>query len=136
MRKLIGLSIFIGLAVILYAQSTTLLLPIWNTTSRRYEWLKLGSGFKISGGVISVDVPAPSHIWVRVYDRKLTQAVDGTYTLPAGIQSIVIHANGLRLNSVVDYQVLTDATATRIAPRYPWPAIDWDVFADYDVDAP
>lgn len=139
MRKKVLLAIFVLVAIPLVtviAQTQPRLLGLfWDTVARRYNYYALGTGFKVESGTISVDfssVPLPQIPKAVVYGRLVTQAADGSYSLPVDCDSakpVQVYVNGLRYNTDSDYSI----TNGKLVPKYPWSSADWEVRVDYIV---
>jgi hypothetical protein len=97
------------LAVTAISQST-LRLPVWD--GRQYTFPRLGSGFVVANGTISV---TPSEVPQRKYGQILPfDASQSAWVLPASATNIVVFVNGLRYTSGVDYSATTTTGAVFI----------------------
>ena len=124
-------TVLIFAAVLLAATAisqSVLRLPVYD--GRQYSFPRIGSGFVVSNGVISVTPPT---VTPRKYGQILPFDVSqGAWILPASATGIVVFVNGFRFVNGVDYSATTTNSGTFIRPLGTNMTPDDIVVVDYD----
>jgi hypothetical protein len=132
-KKILVLSLILSALTFALAQNSSFFIPIWNSTSNRYNWIQIGSTLSITNGILNV-VPSPVAIQ-RSYNTLLTKDSSGNYPLPANAvgTNIVVTVNGLRYNlseySIVLKVITPNCTAGSVDCNWPVNAV---IVVDYD----
>lgn len=112
MKKTLFASVLFS-ALILSQTVTSIFLPVW--TGTRLSWVRVGSGLRLDGDVLSVSAPARTET-VLVYSTSAAG-----WPLPAGARDVVIYANGLRYRAGLDYTIqsgVVKASSSNMLPEF------------------